>query len=231
MPLEEVTMDAKAAGRTLTIDVLSDVACPWCFVGKRRLEAALSRLASSAAERRPVVSWHPFELNPDLAREGMDRGAYIEAKFGGRARVADAHARLVAIGASLGIGFRFDAIVRQPNTRDAHRLVSWAQARADASTLVERLFVAFFIDGRDVGDRSELVRIADEAGFDGAAAAAMLDSDALSDRVAATEQRARELGVSGVPFFIFNDRIAVSGAQDAATLFAAIEQSLAVEQS
>lgn len=219
-------MEARPAEGTLTIDVLSDVVCPWCFIGKRRLETALSRLASSSDGLRPVVSWHPFELNPDLPREGIERSAYMDAKFGGSARVADAHARLVAIGATLGIGFRFDAIVRQPNTRDAHRLVSWAQARADASALVERLFTAFFIEGRDVGDRAELVRIAAEAGFDGAAVALMLDSDALSDRVAATERRARELGVSGVPFFIFNERIAVSGAQEPATLVAAIEQSL-----
>lgn len=219
-------MEARPAEGTLTIDVLSDVVCPWCFIGKRRLETALSRLASSSDGLRPVVSWHPFELNPDLPREGIERSAYMDAKFGGSARVADAHARLVAIGATLGIGFRFDAIVRQPNTRDAHRLVSWAQARADASALVEQLFTAFFIEGRDVGDRAELVRIAAEAGFDGAAVALMLDSDALSDRVAATERRARELGVSGVPFFIFNERIAVSGAQEPATLVAAIEQSL-----
>ncbi len=224
-------MDATPADRTLTIDVLSDVVCPWCFVGKRRLESALAHLASTSPELRPLVSWHPFELNPDLPREGMERHAYMEAKFGGRARVADAHARLVAIGATLGIDFRFDAIARQPNTRDAHRLVSWAQARGDASPLVERLFVAFFIDGRNVGDRTELVRVAVETGFDGAAAADMLDSDALSDRVAATEQRARELGVSGVPFYILNDRVAVSGAQEPATLLAAIEQSLGAAQS
>src|SRR6266542_3342951 len=160
----------------LPIDVLSDVVCPWCFVGKRRLEAALSRLASTQPGFRPVVNWHPFELNPDLPREGIGRRAYMDAKFGGRARIADAHARLVAIGAGLGIDFRFDSIVRQPNTRDAHRVVSWAQASADASPLVERLFAAFFVDGRDVGDRTELVRLAGEAGFDGAAGSAMLDS-------------------------------------------------------
>jgi len=222
-------MDATPAGRTLSIDVLSDVVCPWCFVGKRRLEIALSSFAASSPEVRPVVNWHPFELNPDLPREGVDRRAYIEARLGGRAHVADAKARLTAIGAALGIDFRFDAIMRQPNTRDAHRLISWAQARNDAAPLVERLFTAFFIDGRDVGDRTDLARIAGEAGFDGADAAVMLDSDALSDHIAATEQRARELGVSGVPFFIFNERIAVSGAQEPATLVAAIEQSLARE--
>src|SRR6266545_7904325 len=116
-----------------------------------------------------------------------------------------------------------------PNTRDAHRLVSWAQAQADASALVERLFAAFFTEGRDVGERTELVRLATDAGFDGAAAAAMLDSDALFERVAATEARARELGVSGVPFFIFDDRVAVSGAHESAALLDAIEQSLAAE--
>jgi predicted DsbA family dithiol-disulfide isomerase len=229
MSIEEIAMDAKRAEGTLMIDVLSDVVCPWCFVGKRRLEIALSTLAAASPKLGPVVSWHPFELNPDLPREGIDRRDYVSAKFGGSARVADAHSRLVAVGAPLNIDFRFDAIARQPNTHDAHRLVSWAQQRADASPLVERLFTAFFIDGRDVGDRDELARIAAESGFDSADAARMLDSDALSDRVAATQQRARELGVSGVPFFIFNDRVAVSGAQEPATLVAAIEQSFAHE--
>jgi len=211
----------------LPIDVLSDVVCPWCFVGKRRLEAALSRLASTQPGFRPVVNWHPFELNPDLPREGIERRAYMDAKFGGPARTADAHARLAAIGATLGIDFRFDAIVRQPNTRDAHRLVSWGQTQADAGPLVERLFAAFFVEGRDVGDRDELARLAAEAGLDFEAAKAMLGSDALVDRVAATEERARELGVSGVPFFIFNERVAVSGAHEPAALLDAIEQSLA----
>jgi predicted DsbA family dithiol-disulfide isomerase len=221
------SMDNDPNGRALAIDVLSDVVCPWCYIGKRRLEAALAMLASARPELRPRVTWHPFELNPDLPRGGVERRAYIEAKLGGRMRAEQARARLEAIGASLGIGFRFDAIARQPNTLDAHRLIVWAQSERDGDTLVERLFVAFFVEGRDVGDRDELARLAGEAGFDAAAAKAMLASDALGDRVAATEARARELGVSGVPFFIMNARVAVSGAHEPATLVAAIDQSIA----
>jgi predicted DsbA family dithiol-disulfide isomerase len=215
---------------TLAIDVLSDVVCPWCFVGKRRLEAALATLAAKRRDVHPVVSWHPFELNPDMPREGADRRAYMESKFGGRERVAGAHERLAAIGAQVGIDFRFDAIVRQPRTFDAHRLVAWAQTQRDAAPLVERLFAAFFTEARDVGDRGELARIAAEAGFDTAAATAMLDGDAHSETVRSIETRARELGVSGVPFFIFNGRVAVSGAHEPATLVGAIEQSLAPAQ-
>jgi predicted DsbA family dithiol-disulfide isomerase len=212
--------------RSFAIDILSDVVCPWCFVGKRRLEAALATLATTRPEPRPRVSWHPFELNPDLPREGIERRAYIESKFGDPDRFAQSQARLGAIGAALGIGFRFDAIARQPNTLDAHRLILWAQSQRDADPLVERLFAAFFCEGRDVGDRATLAALAADCGFDAAAAAAMLDSDTLVDRVAATEGRARELGVSGVPFFIFNERVAVSGAHEPATLVDAIEQSL-----
>ena len=211
---------------TVPIDVLSDVVCPWCFIGKRRLEAALAMLRSTRPEIDAVVSWHPFQLNPQLPREGADRRSHREAKFGGAAQVEAIDARLAAVGASSGIEFRFDAIVRQPNTFDAHRLVSWAQSQADAGPLVERLFEAFFVAGRDVGDRAELAQIAAEAGLDRAAAASMLDSDAFADRVAATESRARELGVGGVPFFIINERVAVSGAQEPAHLREAIEQSL-----
>ena len=220
-------MDEGPARRTLTIDVISDVVCPWCLVGKRRLEAALSGLASTQQDVRPVVHWHPFELNPDLPREGVVRRAYMEAKFGGPARIAEAQARLRAVGTPLGIEFRFDAIARQPNTRDAHRLVLWAQAHADAGPLMERLFQAFFVEGRDVGQRAELAALAREAGFDAGAAAAMLESDALAEQVAATQRRTRELGVTGVPFFIFNERVAVSGAHEPPALLAAIEQSLA----
>jgi predicted DsbA family dithiol-disulfide isomerase len=221
-------MDTQAAEgkRSFAIDILSDVVCPWCFIGKRRLEAALATLASTRPELRPRISWHPFELNPDLPEGGIERRQYIESKFGDPGRVAQSQARLTAIGAALGIEFRFDAIARQPNTLDAHRLLLWAQAQRDVDPLVERLFAAFFLEGRDIGDRSVLASLAADCGFDATAAAAMLDSDTLVDRVAATEGRARELGVSGVPFFIFNERVAVSGAHEPAALVDAIEQSI-----
>ena len=142
------------------IDVVSDVVCPWCYIGKRRLEAALQRLDGSP----PQIHWHPFQLNPDLPAEGVDRRSYLEAKFGGARRADEIYARVRAAGASVGIAFEFDRIQRQPNTLDAHRLIAWAQARGDAEPLVERLFRAYFIEGRFIGDARVLEQIASDAG-------------------------------------------------------------------
>ena len=168
---------SEAPAAPLTVDVVSDVVCPWCFIGKRRLEAALVLAARDGAARDPIVRWHPFELNPDLPREGIDRRAYLDAKFGGAQRAAEIYERVRAAGASVGIPFAFERIARQPNTRDAHRLVAWTQGRGNADALVERLFTGYFQDGRNPGDRDVLAAIAGEAGGDAAAARAMLDSD------------------------------------------------------
>ena len=207
----------------LVIDVVSDVVCPWCFIGKRHLEAALAGLPEAAGA---TVRWHPFELNPDLPAEGVDRKGYLEAKFGGPARAAEIYARVREAGARAGLDFDFEAIVRQPNTRDAHRLIAWAQARGGPEELVERLFLAYFLEGRYIGERSVLADIAGEAGLAADAARAYLDSDEGADTVAAMDRRVRELGVTGVPFFIFGGRVAVSGAQEAPALVAAMEQAL-----
>ena len=158
-------MNASIPERAMTIDVISDVVCPWCFIGRRRLGEALALLATREPHVRPVVSWHPFQLNPDLPREGIDRRAYLEAKFGGHARADDIYARVRAAGASVGIEFAFERIDRQPNTLDAHRLISWAQARGDPEELVERLFRAYFLEGRSIGERGVLATIAGEAGL------------------------------------------------------------------
>ena len=211
----------------LTVDVVSDVVCPWCYIGKRRLEAALARLAEAEPDLPVVVRWHPFELNPDLPPEGADRREYLDAKFGGPERAREIYARVRAAGETAGIAFDFDAIARQPNTLEAHRLIAWAQSRreGDADALVENLFRAYFLDGRYVGDRDELVRIAAAAGFDPEDACAFLASDALRDDVAGAEARARQLGVSGVPFFIFDGKVALSGAHEPDTLLDAIAQA------
>jgi len=217
---------ASAAPRTMAIDVISDVVCPWCFVGRRRLGAALALLAQREPGIHPVVSWHPFQLNPDLPREGIDRRAYLEAKFGGRARAAEIYDRVTEAGRSVGIDFAFDRILRQPNTLDAHRLIAWAQRRGNAEDVVERLFRAYFLEGRFVGDRAVLAAIAAEAGQDGEAAAAMLAGDDGTDDTRAMDRRVRELSVTGVPFFIFNGRVAVSGAQEPDTLLEAMMQAI-----
>ena len=211
----------------LQIDVISDVVCPWCYIGQRRRAAALARLPADDAARRASIRWHPFQLNPDLPQEGVPRKTYLEDKFGGPARAAQIYARVAAAGATVGIPFAFERIERQPNTRDAHRLIAWAQDQGDASDLVVRLFRAYFIDGRSIGDHAVLAAIAGEAGLDSGAAHAMLDSDAGADAIGVMDQRAREIGVQGVPFLIFNQHIAVSGAQEPDVLLDAIAQARA----
>jgi len=215
-----------SAGSTaMTIDVISDVVCPWCFIGRRRLGEALAQFAEREPAVRPLVSWHPFQLNPDLPREGIDRRAYLEAKFGGPERAAQVYERVRAAGRTVGIDFAFERIERQPNTRDAHRLISWAQSRGSAEDLVEGLFRAYFLDGRFIGDRAVLADIAGESGLPVDEARAYVESDAGADTIDAMDRRVRELGVSGVPFFIFDSRVAVSGAQEAPALVAAMTQA------
>ena len=212
-----------------TIDVVSDVVCPWCFIGKRRLEAALARLRAAEPDLPVDVRWHPFQLNPDLPPDGVDRKGYLEAKFGGPERAREVYARVEAAGRTVDIPFAFDAIVRQPNTRDAHRLIAWGQSRreGDPDALVEGLFRAYFLEGRFVGDRDELVRIAADAGYDAADARACLASGAFAAEVDDADRQARAHGVSGVPFFVFGGRTALSGAHEPETLLAAIAQARA----
>ena len=210
----------------LTIDIISDVVCPWCYIGKRRLESALSLRGQDDAQ--PVsVRWHAFQLNPDIPPGGVDRRGYLERKFGGPQRAQQIYARINAAGDEVGIRFNFERIERQPNTVDAHRLTAWAQdldgAAADA--FVERLFRAYFVDGVNIGDIDTLAGLAGEAGFDAAAARTWLVSDAGRAAIQAEEQHARALGVTGVPFFVFNQRLAVSGAQPPEVLLDAIEQA------
>lgn len=217
----------KSDPQPLSIDVISDVVCPWCWIGKRRLEEALAQ--RSEAEGAPVINWHPFELNPDIPPGGLDRRSYLEQKFGGPERAKQIYARVEAAGREVGIPFEFDRIVRQPNTRDAHRLIAWAQAThpSAAAALVERLFRAYFTEGVDLGDLDALARLAGEAGLDATAATTWLRSDGGRTDIDAAEEHARRLGVSGVPFFVFNQRLAVSGAQPPDVLLDAIQQSRA----
>lgn len=210
----------------ISIDIVSDVVCPWCYIGKRRLETALVRRASDEGQR-PQVRWLAFQLNPDIPAGGVDRRSYLEQKFGGPERAMQIYARIKAAGDEVGIPFNFEGIVRQPNTVDAHRLLAWAQDSdpVAADILVERLFRAYFIEGIDIGDIDALAALAGDAGFDAVAALAWLASDAGRTAVAAEERRARELGVTGVPFFVFNQRLAVSGAQPPEVLLDAMEQA------
>lgn len=207
----------------LFVDVVSDVVCPWCYVGKRKLEAALARLREES-DLAVTVRWHPYELNPDLPAQGVPRAEYLEAKFGGKARADEVYARVRAIGAEVDIAFAFERIRLQPNTLDAHRLIAWAQQRGDgdANALVERLFRAYFIEGRYLGAVDELLALAADAGLPGDEARTMLLSTAYRAEVEAEYREASDAGITGVPFFIFNGRTAVSGAHDPETLLQAI---------
>jgi len=206
----------------LTIDVVSDVVCPWCFIGKRRLEAAL-RLRP---ETPVVVNWRPFQLDATIPPEGMSRAAYMQGKFGSAEKVAEIHARITAAGAREGIAFAFDRITRSPNTLDAHRLIRWAHGLDKQEAVVEALFRGFFIDGRDLSDRDTLIAIGTECGIDAAMLHEFYETEADIDTVQGELAMAGQLGIRGVPFFIFGGTHAVSGAESPETLVSAMEQAL-----
>jgi len=209
---------------TLAIDVVSDVVCPWCFIGKRRLEGALARYAAEHPEAPvPAVTWRPFQLNPGLPAEGMPRDEYVARKFG--ARGGAVYDRVAMIGREVGIPFAFDRIARQPNTLAAHSLIELAQSQGRQDAAVEALFRAYFLDGVDLTARENLVATAAGAGLDRAEVEAWLDLADAREAVAAEDARVREIGIEGVPFFIFNRRLAVSGAQPSDVLLDAMKQA------
>ncbi len=212
---------------TFTIDVVSDVVCPWCYIGKRKLEAALE-LAQAAGLPTPEVRWHPFQLNPDLPTQGVSRKQYLEDKFGGPERAAEIYARIKAAGQAAGLDLNIEGITLQPNTLAAHALLAFAQQQGleFGQDVKERLLKAYFIEGRFVGDLEVLVQIAQDAGLDGVAARAFVTDPQQLQAVADADRRMREMGIGGVPFFIFNQKVAVSGAQNPADLLAAMQQSL-----
>jgi predicted DsbA family dithiol-disulfide isomerase len=218
---------AAMSASTLTIDVVSDVVCPWCYIGKRRLEHALGTLRAREPDLGLEVRWHPFELNPDIPPEGVERARYLADKFGSAQRAAQVYARVRAAGASVGLDLDFDRITRQPRTLDAHRLITWAQAghAARAGALVEALFRAYFVEGRFVGEADTLAAIAGEAGIPASEARAFLASDALAGQVRDAERRAQAMGISGVPFFIFAGRMGLSGAHEPDAMLEAIAQA------
>ncbi len=212
-----------AAGQALTIDVVSDVVCPWCYLGKRRLAQALAE-----ADGGPItVRWRPYQLDPTIPAGGMDRRAYLEKKFGDASRLEEAHARLTALGAEVGIAYRFDAIARAPNTLDAHRLIRWAFAADAQDKVVERLFQLYFEQGRDIGDRALLVQVAQECGMDGEVVEKLFAEGHDVEEVRAEIAQAQSIGVTGVPFFIFANRFGVPGAQGSDVLAQAIAQARA----
>jgi predicted DsbA family dithiol-disulfide isomerase len=206
-----------AAGAPLTIDVWSDTVCPWCWLGKRRLEAALGQRPDLPV----TVRWHPFELNPEMPPEGADRREYLQKKFGDPDRFRDAQQRLIQLGAAVGIDYRFALAQRMPNTRGSHVLAKLAGERQ--SDVVERLFSAYFHEGRDVGDVGVLAAVAGEAGLDAAAVRARLESRVDHAAIEQEERQAYGMGISGVPFFVLAGKWAVSGAQETEAFVRALD--------
>lgn len=196
----------------ITIDVVSDVVCPWCYLGKARLELAIAEVQDEVGVD---INWRPYRLNPDYPPEGVDQKAALAAKLGGEERVVSAHKMLTDLGREVGIAFNFDAIKIGPNTLDAHRLIHWAvtEDREKQDRIVDALFKANFEEGKNVGDHSVLLDIAEKAGLDRTVIAALLASDADGDLIVAEIEAAQKMGVTGVPFFIFDQQYAVSGAQ------------------
>ena len=214
----------------LNIDIVSDVVCPWCYIGKRHVEQAISQWQTKHPDALVNVRWHPFQLNPDLPLEGTDRNGYLEQKFGGPQRAKEIYARVAAAGRNAGLELNFDGILKQPNTLAAHALIAYAQTADDgahADAVAERLFKAYFIDGEFIGDLEVLVAIAADCGLDAAATRVVLSERATLDQIAALDVSVREQGVTGVPFFIFNLKVALSGAQPPEVLLEAMETSVA----
>jgi predicted DsbA family dithiol-disulfide isomerase len=208
--------------QVLTIDIVSDVVCPWCYVGEKRLEAALADEAGPV-----VVRWRPYQLDPTIPEAGLDRAEYMAKKFGNSGRLQSVHDNLTRLGAELGLPFAFDKIKRSPNTLDAHRLIRWAATAGVQAEVVDRLFKAFFVEGRDVGDRKVLVELAGECGLDAGQVEKALADGADADLVRAEIEEAQTMGVSGVPFFIFGGRVGVPGAAEPSVLRQAIAQARA----
>ncbi|MQW86214.1 DsbA family oxidoreductase [Sinorhizobium saheli] len=209
--------------QTVNIDIVSDVVCPWCYLGKNRLDQAV---ANVAGEVHVAIQWRPYQLNPDLPPEGVDHKQHLAAKLGGQAAVDRAHQMLEGLGQEVGIAFDFDAVKISPNTLDAHRLIRWAATSGDAAQadVVRRLFKANFEEGRNVGDHDVLLDIAERAGLDRPVIAALLASDADKDAVGQEIDMAREIGVTGVPCMIIEQQYAVMGAQSVETLTNALRE-------
>jgi predicted DsbA family dithiol-disulfide isomerase len=202
----------------MRIEVFSDSVCPWCYIGKRHLESALQQAQMADAE----VRWRAFQLNPDLPPEGRDRREYLDAKFGGPEAVQAIHMRIEAAGRGTGIDFQFDKIGRSPNTLNSHRLIRLAESQQRASAMVETLFRAYFIEGRDIGDAATLAELAHTAGVTGDIRA-WLEGGGERTAVLDDLHAARTLGINGVPFFIIENRYTLSGAQPVAVFMQALQ--------
>ena len=206
--------------KPLQIDIVSDVVCPWCYIGKKRIEDALA-LAGDV----PVhVNWRPFFLNPWVPREGITRDEYLTKKFGSPEAYKNIAGRVVAAAAEEGLQYNPGSVKRQPNTIDCHRLIHWAEAEGKAAQMKQRLMELYFRDGGDLTDTNVLVQAATDVGLDADSVRRRLATDEDVEKISADAQEASEKGISGVPTFVFAQKYAVSGAQPADQLARAIRQ-------
>ena len=191
--------------------VISDPICPWCYIGKARLERALEQRPDHDFE----VSWHPYMLNPTMPADGMDRREYLEQKFGGKEGAVRVYSQIDEAAKADGLELKFGGIKRTPNTLGAHRLIHWARLEGKQNAVVDRLFKAYFKEGRDISEHSVLLRIANGVGMDQDATKRLLESDADKEDIMSAVHEAREKGVTGVPCFVVDNVHVVSGAQPA----------------
>ena len=206
----------------LTIEIYSDVVCPWCYVGKRRLERALGQLND---RMKAQITWRPFQLNPTMPKEGMDRTTYLTAKFGSLDAFGQMKEHLIVAGVEEHIPFAFEKVMRTPNTFMAHRLIWYAEQQGCQDAAVESLFQGYFTEGADIGSLIVLGQLADRAGLDAAAVESILHSEEGTTEVKAEEAAGRQLGIRGVPYFVLNGSILISGAQPPDIFLSALQQA------
>lgn len=210
----------------LTLDIFSDPVCPWCYIGKAHLDRALE----SRADHPFLIAWHPFQLNPDMPPEGLPLAPYLEAKFGGRDKAAQAYVQVEQAAKDAGLDIDMARVPRAPSTANAHRLIHWAGLEGRQTPMVSALFRAYWRESRDIGDLDTLVQIAGEAGLDPAMVARLLASDADTEALQSREDHARTRGVRAVPTFIIANQYVLSGAQPP-SLWSQVIEDLAGSQT
>ena len=206
---------------SLRIDVVSDVVCPWCYIGKRRLELATALVPDITVD----IHWRPYFLNPWIPREGIDRQTYLETKFGSAERYKAIAERVVAAAAMEGLVYAPEKLIRQPNTLDCHRLILWSRSTTDPGVMNQKLMELYFAEGADLSDPKTLIQAATDCGMDGDLVRRLLASDADVDRIEGDANSAKEAGIEGVPCFIFGGSLIVTGAQSPEYLANAIERT------
>lgn len=209
----------------IPLDIISDPICPWCYIGKARLDKAIAEQGDPFTQR-----WRIFQLNPEMPAEGMDRRAYLEAKFGGPEGARQVYDRIAVEAENSGVEVNFDRIGRTPNTMNAHRLIRWAETTGTQQTVVDALFVRYFRDGADISDHEVLADIAEGAGMEREVVLRLLEGDSDRAELAAEDAQARRMGVTGVPTFIISGRYVLQGAQDAETWGRAIREMVSALQ-